>query len=317
LPLGDSDRVRAGEWVLAVGSPFGLSGTVTSGIVSATGRNNMGINDYEDFIQTDAAINPGNSGGPLVNLHGQVIGINTAIFSRSGGYQGIGFAIPVNMAHDVCDQLIASGSVTRGYLGILIQPLTEELAKSFGLDNQEGVLIGDVTDGSPADKAGLQAGDVIVQFDGKDVAQVGTFRNLVAYTDPGSDVSVTVLRDGKRERITVEIGKLDSADEPAMAGESGPLPELGLSVQPLTDDVAQQLGYDAESGVVVTGVQPGSQAAEAGLKPGTLIKEVNRQPVGSVREFRDALAKNQDRGSVLLRVREGEFLRFVVLKLES
>ena len=333
LPLGNSDEVRAGEWVLAVGSPFGLSGTVTSGIVSATGRNNMGITDYENFIQTDAAINPGNSGGPLVNLSGEAIAINTAIFSRNGGYQGIGFAIPtlvrsgpgaglgfaipINLAHDVCDQLIASGAVTRGYLGILIQPMSEDLAKSFGLDSSDGVLIGDVTADSPAAKAGLQSGDVIVQFNGKAVAEVGSFRNQVAATQPGQEIEVVAERDGHRQTMAVTIGELEDSSQTSAKAEAGPLPQLGLSVQTLTGELAQQLGYGDDNGIVITEVQPGSQAADAGLKPGMLIKQVNRQPVESANDFRRLLNEQSDATSVLLLVRQGEHTRFVVLPLAN
>lgn len=213
IPLGDSDTLEVGEWVLAVGNPFGLSHSLTSGIVSAKGRSNIGISDYEDFIQTDAAINPGNSGGPLINLDGKVVGINTAIFSQSGGYMGIGFAIPINMVKDIRDQLIENGSVVRGYLGIYIQNLTSELAKSFELEANQGVLVSQVTEDSPADMAGLRQGDIIIEFDGKPVEKVGSFRNSVALKVPGSNEKIMILRNGKPKTINIEIGKLPSNDK--------------------------------------------------------------------------------------------------------
>ena len=208
LPMGDSDALEVGEWVLAVGSPFGLTGTVTSGIVSAKGRDGMGIIDYENFLQTDAAINPGNSGGPLVNLQGQVVGINTAIVSRSGTYNGIGFAIPMNMAKQICEQLMQHGSVTRGYLGVMIQALTPELAKSFGLGDVTGVLIGDVSSDGPAAAAGLQRGDVIVSLNGEPVKDITSFRNRVAMIKPDTAVKLEVVREGQQQNFSLKVGKL-------------------------------------------------------------------------------------------------------------
>ena len=217
LPMGDSDAIEVGEWVLAIGSPFGLTGTVTSGIVSAKGRDGMGITDYENFLQTDAAINPGNSGGPLVNLQGQAVGINTAIVSRSGGYNGIGFAIPMNMAKQICDQLMEHGTVTRGFLGVMIQPLTPELAKSFGLGDATGVLIGDVSSDGPAARIGLQRGDVIVKFNGEPVKDTTSFRNRVAMIKPETSVNLEVLRDGQPKTFSLQVGKLPENDSVAAA----------------------------------------------------------------------------------------------------
>jgi len=205
LPLGDSSKLEVGEWVVAIGNPFGLSHTLTVGVVSAKGRTSLGINDYEDFIQTDAAINPGNSGGPLVNLDGEVVGINTAIFSRSGGYMGVGFAIPIDLAKGIANQLMDTGEVTRGYLGIVIQALTPELAESFDLENKAGILVAQVTEDSPAAQAGLQQGDVIVAYQGKPVMDVGSFRNRVSLTLPGSREQLTIIRGGKRHGITVPL----------------------------------------------------------------------------------------------------------------
>jgi len=207
LRLGDSDKLEVGEWVIAIGNPFGLSQTVTVGVVSAKGRSRIGINDYEDFIQTDAAINPGNSGGPLVNIHGEAVGMNTAIFSRSGGYMGIGFAIPINMAKAIKDQLLKKGKVTRGWLGVVIQDIDEELAKSFGLEKTEGVLIAEVSEGSPAEKAGLKQGDIILRLNGKKVDDLGELRNKIALTAPGTKVKLEVLRENKRRTIQVTIGE--------------------------------------------------------------------------------------------------------------
>ena len=312
LNLGDSELVEVGEWVLAIGSPFGLPGTVTSGIVSAKGRSSVGITDYENFLQTDAAINPGNSGGPLVNLRGEVIGINTAIFSRNGANNGIGFAIPINMAHEICQQLISDGSVTRGYVGILIQPLTPELAASFDIDTQAGVLIGDVTLDSPAHHAGLRAGDVVTEFDGEPVKDIGAFRNLVAATNPASDVTIVVMREGERTELTVTVGQLPAGDSEAKAAADQVDP-LGFSVQPLTDAARKQQQWDDLQGVVISHVAAGSRAAKAGLQVGMLIQEVNREPVRDIRGFHELVQQADDGGHLLLRVREGELSRFIVL----
>ena len=316
LPLGDSDSLEVGEWVLAIGNPFGLSHTLTAGVVSAKGRSRVGITDYEDFIQTDAAINPGNSGGPLVNLDGKAVGMNTAIFSRSGGYMGIGFAIPINMAKGIADQLIKHGSVTRGYLGVLIQDLTPDLARSFGLKDQKGVLVAQVTEGSPAEKAGLKQGDIIIEFGGKPVKEVTSFRNRVALIPPGTEEKITVLRDGEKKTLTITVGKLpEGGGQTASAAHS--LEKLGLTVKTLTKDLAEQLGYQGETGVVVTRVREGSLAALAGIKPGALIQEVNRKRVRNVEEFKEALRKTPESGMVLLLLREGAYSRYVALRMEE
>jgi serine protease Do len=319
LPLGDSDKLQVGEWVIAVGNPFGLSHTITAGIVSAKGRSSVGISDYENFIQTDAAINPGNSGGPLVNLDGQAVGMNTAIFSRSGGYMGIGFAIPINMIKVIFDQLVKTGHVTRGYLGIMIQDLTPELAKSFDLKDNQGVLVAQVTKDSPAEKAGLKQGDVIIEFAGQPVKKIGPFRNRVALKAPGSKQTIVVLRDGKRKELAVTIGKLPDKGGSKTA-KSGPaaekLEKLGLTVQKLTPELAKQFGYKGRSGVLVSEVQPDSPAANAGIRRGVLIEEINRQPVKSVDEFERIVAKAHKNGTILLLVREGEYSHYVALSLD-
>ena len=315
LPLGDSDAIEVGEWVVAIGNPFGLSHTLTVGVVSAKGRSRVGIADYENFIQTDAAINPGNSGGPLIDLDGKAVGMNTAIFSRSGGYMGIGFAIPINMIKSIKDQLIQSGRVTRGHLGIAIQDLTPELAKSFGLKNQQGILIAQVSEGSPAEKVGLKQGDVIVEFAGKPVDEVGAFRNVAALKTPGSKEKITVLRNGKRKTLFITIGEMPD-DELAALGEPHSLEKLGLTVQTLTPDLARNFGIQDGEGVVVIRVTPGSAAALAGINPGVVILEVNRTPVSNTEEFKRAVAQTQEGDVVLLLIRDGQYSLYVPLTIE-
>ncbi len=312
LVAGDSSTLEVGEWVIAIGNPFGLSYTVTVGVVSAKGRTGIGINDYEDFIQTDAAINPGNSGGPLVNIYGDVIGMNTAIFSRSGGYMGIGFAIPINLALAVADQLIDKGEVTRGYLGVVIQQMTSDLAESFGLQPGEGVLVAQVNEGTPAAQGGLQQGDVIVAYRGKKVTDVGEFRNRVALTPPGTRADLVILRNGEKKTLKVVIGKLNK-DELIAQGPEQNAEELGLVVQTLTPALAQQFGIPAVKGVVVTEVAPGSIAALAGIRPGTVILQVNRKPVTNATEFKQAVAKSKAKKRVLLLIRQGNMQRFITL----
>ncbi|MCW8962330.1 MAG: DegQ family serine endoprotease [Gammaproteobacteria bacterium] len=299
LELGDSGELEVGEWVVAIGNPFGLSNTLTVGVVSATGRTTLGINDYEDFIQTDAAINPGNSGGPLVNLNGEVIGINTAIFSRSGGYMGVGFAIPINLAKGVAKQLVEKGEVTRGQLGIMIQQLTPELAESFGFDNNKGILVAQVMEGSPADKAGLQQGDLITHYQGKVVENIGKFRNRVALTPPGTSARLTIIRDGKSQVIKATIGKLDenlvSSDSTTVNSD-----EIGLSVQTLTPELARQFDIPSVKGVVVTQVVQGSVASLAGIVPGVVIEQVNQQTISTAAEFNKAMRKSNKQALLLI-----------------
>jgi len=320
LKLGDSDRIRVGEWVLAIGNPFGLSHSVTSGIVSAQGRGNVGIVDYADFIQTDAAINPGNSGGPLVNLKGEVIGMNTAIVSRTGGSLGIGFAIPVNMVKYVEKQLRDKGTVDRGFLGVVIQNLTPDLSKWFDIQRGKGVLISGVSEGAPAEKAGLRRDDIIVEFNGQPVEDAGSFRSRVSTTPPGEKVDITVLRNGKRETMRVEIGKLPEdkvRTASARPGMPAGIVGVGLTVQNLTDDLADRLGFKGLSGVVVSDVESGSAAEEAGIKPGMLIQEVNRKQIHNTQEFKEALNAETSAEGVLLLVRDGEFSRYVALDTEK
>jgi serine protease Do len=313
--LGDSDAVEVGEWVVAIGSPFGLDQTVTAGIISAKGRADVGIADYEDFLQTDAAINPGNSGGPLVNMRGEVIGINTAIASRSGGFMGVGFAIPSNMAKAVKDAIITHGRVERGYLGITLQPLTEELAQSFGYPGTKGALVADVLADQPAAKAGIRPGDIIVEYNGAPVESVNQLRNAVATTKPGSKVDITVFREGRRVEIKgVEIGQFPEGMPSRGPVRQEVVPNLGLSVQTLTPELARQLEVpESERGVVVTAVEPGSLAAMAGIRPGDIIQVVGDRPVTNVGEFRTAL-RDLGKDGIRLQIRRGDTRLFVFLR---
>ena len=312
LSVGDSDKLSVGDFVVAVGSPFGLRETVSLGIVSAKGRSGLGIEDYEDFIQTDAAINVGNSGGPLVNIDGEVVGVNTAILSRTGGSVGVGFAIPTSMAKGIIAQLIESGKVTRGYLGVMIQDLTAEVAERFGVPDVSGALVTRVVDGTPAAKAKLKAGDVIIKYSGRGVTTVAKLRARVAATKPDRSVKVVVLRNGKKKTLTVKIEKLAGSGT-AAAGGGGPK-ELGLSVQDLTPELSRTLGVKARSGVVVSGVGDASPAADKGITKGDVIIELNRQRMKNAAEFEAALGKADLSKGVLLLVVNRKGSRFVVLK---
>ncbi len=310
--MGDSDSMRPGQWAIAVGNPFGFSHTVSVGVISATGRSGVGIAQYENFLQTDAAINPGNSGGPLVNIKGEVVGINTAIFTRTGGYQGIGFAIPVNMAKAVLRDLINTGKVTRGWLGVVIQNLDPSLAKQFDVDITEGVLIGDVQDNSPAQEAGFKRADIVIGYGSKEIGDMNQLRNMVAQTAVGTEVEVKVMRDGKEKVLTVKIG-----EQPAdmFAGGQSPVgKDLGLTVQELTEALAGSLGYEGESGVLVSSVEPGSEAAQADIKEGDLIKEVNREKISNVKEFTANLESSKKGNDILFLVRRGMHTRFVIIE---
>ena len=297
--LGDSDQLRVGDWVLAIGNPFGLSHTVTSGIVSAKGRV-IGAGPYDNFIQTDASINPGNSGGPLYNMKGEVVGINTAIVPYG---QGIGFAIPINTAKPLIPQLESKGEVTRGYLGVSIQTLTPELAMALNLKDHKGALVGDVVPGSPADKAGIQRGDVIVSFDKKGVEEARDLSTLVAETPVGKDVPVTVLRNGGEHQISVKIAKLQSEKAEIEKSSQPTQGKWGLQLQDLTPQMAERLGLKAGQGIAVVGVQNGSPAERAGIHEGDIILEVNRQPVHSVKEARLVIGKEGGKDSLLLLVK--------------
>lgn len=317
IELGDSDDLRIGEWVIAVGNPFGLSETVTVGVVSAKGRY-VGITEggYEDFIQTDAAINPGNSGGPLLNLDGKVVGINSAIISDKGVYMGIGFAIPINMARQIKDQLVDTGKVTRGYIGIGMNPkgITPELAKSFGLEKNTGVLIAEVLEDAPAEKAGLKSGDIILEMNDKDVEDNVSFRNSVSLIKPGTKIKLTILRGDKEKEVTVKVGS--KADSPLAKGSSEIGQKFGLQVQDLTRELAQKFGYKPGRGVIVTEVIKSSSADQAGIEPGMLILSVNRQEVNTVKEFNDALKESAKTKEAVLLVKYDRFAQYVVLSIE-
>ena len=315
LPFGDSDAVKVGDWVLAIGNPFGLTQTATAGIVSAKGRF-LGEGPYDDFIQTDASINPGNSGGPLVNAKGEAVGLNSAIFTRSGGSVGIGFAVPINMAKFVVPQLADHGSVTRGWLGVTIQPLTADLAKTFGVSRYDGALVSSVFDGSPAARIGVKSGDIIVEFDGQKISRTTDLSRLVAATPVGKGVTIRLIREGKPLVLTPTIARLTDKEETAAAGggAGGKHTKLGLAVEPLTPDIARQLGVSIEHGLVVREVQDGSPAAEAGIRPGDVISEVDRQPVNSVEDLRRAVEKRSEGKPTLLLVhRQGSAL-FLTIK---
>ncbi|MGB9716785.1 MAG: Do family serine endopeptidase, partial [Thermodesulfovibrionales bacterium] len=319
IPWGDSDKLQVGEFVLAIGNPYGLSHTVTMGIISAVGRANVGVADYEDFIQTDAAINPGNSGGPLVNIKGELIGINTAIFSRTGGYQGIGFAVPSNMVRPIMTQLIQKGKITRGWLGVTIQELTPELSQKFGLDKTTGALVSDVTKGSPADRAGILRGDIILEFNGREVKDVGNLRNMVAQSKIGSQVSIKILRSGKEYTVRLVIAEL-----PREIAEAVPssLPDdieteafTGLSVMSLTKEISKQLGLKKdEKGVVVVRVEPASPADESGIKKGDIIKEIDKKPVENLEDFNRIVSNLNKNETVLLFITRGDKKFYVTLK---
>jgi serine protease Do len=301
LKLGNSDDLKVGNWVVAVGSPFGLEQTVTAGIVSAKGRV-IGSGPYDNFIQTDASINPGNSGGPLINLQGEVVGINTAIVASG---QGIGFAIPINMAKEIAPQLQKQGHVTRGLLGVSIQNVTPELAKSLGLKESKGALVSQVAPGGPADKAGIEQGDVIVSFDGRIVEDSKDLPRIVASTAVGKTVTVKLLRDGKEVERQAKVGEME--EENTTETEQSPIhPSLGVTVQNMTPQIARELGLKKSTGVVVTGVEPGSPAAEASIQPGDVIQAVNRKPVKNVEDFVKIVENARGSGSLLLLVQRGQ-----------
>src|SRR5215831_14758921 len=301
LTLGDSDAMEVGDWVIAAGNPFGLTQTITVGVVSAKGRSRLSITDFEDFIQTDAAVNPGNSGGPLLNLQGEAIGVTTAIATRSGGYMGIGFAIPSNMVKAIEQQLVTHGKVVRGYMGVSIQALTSDLAQSLHVNTTEGVLVADVSPRSPAAQAGLKRGDVIVSFNGHAVHEPGQLRNLVAMTAPGTQARLQIVREDHQRDVSVELGELPHERTAAREGEETPAPaQLGFSVQNMTPTLAKHLGTERSEGVVVTEVDPNSEAYEAGVRRGMVIYEVNKHEVKNTQEFRQAMEQAEQSKRILL-----------------
>jgi serine protease Do len=312
IQLGNSDKLRVGETVLAIGSPYGLSQTVTMGIVSAVGRANVGIADYEDFIQTDAAINPGNSGGALVNVKGELVGINTAIFSTSGGYQGIGFAVPINMAKSVMESLIREGKVIRGWLGITIQSLTPELAEQFNIKDERGVLVGDVVEGSPAEKAGLERGDVIIEYDGKKVEEPNQLRNMVANTPPGREVEIKIIRGDQKETKKLVITELPADMQKPSKGEYDNLLN-GVTVNDLTPDIYRSFNIPKKiRGVIIAKIESDSPA-DAVLNEGDVIREINRNPITNTKEYENVVSKIKPGQDIMLLIFRGGISSFFIL----
>jgi serine protease Do len=321
VALGNSDALEVGEWVLAIGNPLGLSHTVTAGIVSAKHRSGFNVTTYENFIQTDAAVNMGNSGGPLVNLNGEAVGMNTFILGPAGGNIGIGFAIPINIARDVADQLMKTGVVERGYIGVIPQDLTADLAEAFGLKGTKGAVLSQVTPDSPAARAGLVHGDVVPEFDGAAIDSATQFRNLVASRKPGTTVPMVVLRDGQRRTTDITLDKRPSAEElsgqrrePPKRPVEEPQRRLGLTVQNLTPETAERAGIKEQAGVLIAKVSPGSEAAQKGLREGYVIKEVNRQQVSSEQQFKEAVSTAlSEKRRLLLLITDGRVSLYVVL----
>lgn len=308
VPLGDSEAIKVGDWLMAVGNPFGLGNSVTLGILSAKGRV-IGAGPYDDFLQTDAAINPGNSGGPVFDMNGKAVGINTAIVAQG---QGIGFAIPINIAKELLPQL-KTGKITRGWLGVMIQDITPELARSFGLEQTKGVLVSEVMKDSPAEKAGLKRGDVITEFEGKPVENAHELSRVVAATPPNTSVKLTLIRNSKPQTVTVVLGTMpqEETGQPSVEEESA----WGMTVQDLTPELAQRFGWsENESGVVVTSVETDSPAGDAGIKTGDLIKEINRKKVQDLKDYNEIMSKNKESESLLLLIKRGEGTFFVVVK---
>ncbi len=327
VSFGNSDGLRVGDWVMAIGNPFGLGGTVTAGIVSARGRD-IGSGPYDDFIQTDASINRGNSGGPLFNLDGEVIGINTAIFSQTGGSVGIGFAISANLATQVVGQLQDYGRTRRGWLGVFIQEVTEDIADSLGLDSAKGALIASVTEAGPADEAGLQAGDVIIRFDGKDVVKSRDLPRIVAETPVETTVDVEVVRGGERKTLSVTLGELEQAENGGLLSRSQSkektndtrIENIGLTVAPLTEELAEKFDLDTgETGIVVVDVTDGSPAADKGVQPGDIIRRLNQSAITSVDKLIEGIAsaKKEGRKGVLMLIESDGQTRFVQISFDE
>jgi serine protease Do len=325
VKFGDSDKVRVGDWVVAIGNPFGFGGTVTTGIISARGRD-INAGPYDDFLQTDAPINRGNSGGPMFNLDGEVIGINTAIFSPSGGSVGIGFAIPASTARPVIEQLIKNGQVRRGWLGVRIQAVTEEIAETLGLNEAKGALVATVIEGGPAEEAGIRAGDIVLEFDGKDVEEMRRLPRIVAETDVDKSVDVVLWRDGRKESVKVKVGALSEGEEKMAArtsgkeseGSSEKIDDLGLTVAVIDDKLRERFEIDADTkGVVVTEVDASGNAAEKGMRPGDVIVEVSQEPVSTPADVLDKIkaAVEAKRKSLLLLIEGEAGVRWVAVRI--
>lgn len=315
VKFGNSDVLEIGDWVLAIGNPFGLGHTVTSGIISAKGRS-LGLGSYDDFIQTDAAINPGNSGGPLFNFQGEVVGVNTAIIA---GGQGIGFAIPVNMAKNIVSQLRNDGKVVRGWIGVFVQPVTPEIAESLELKDNDGALVADVTDGGPADKAGVKRGDIIIKFNGNNIDQMPDLPKLVASNAPGTKSKMTVLRDGKEKVLKIKLGELPEQGAQLSKRTTNQEVEqnLGLVVQEITPQISSRLGLDSTNGVVITDVRGDSAASDAGLLQGDVVLEINKKKIANLDNYRKLVDSVNVGQNLLFLVKRGSNTLFVPLKVEE
>lgn len=313
LKLGNSDDLEVGQWVAAIGNPLGLQASLTKGVVSAKGRNNLDLTRIEDYIQTDAPINKGNSGGPLLDMEGRVIGMNTAIVTNmaNGGYMGIGFAIPSNLLQSVIADLKKDGSFKRGYIGVTLQQIDDDLASAFRMDSSEGAIVAEVAKNSPAEKSGLQRGDIITKYNNNRVANIAGFRNAISLMKPGSQVNLAVLRDGKPLQVNVEVAIFPGQDHKESVKET----KLGIEVENLSPEVAQKLGYADTTGVLISKVDPKSPLAWAGIKKGTVVMEVNKQKVSSVDEFNKAVQQTAEDRPVLLLIRQGGMTRYISIKM--
>jgi serine protease Do len=316
LKFADSNTLEMGEWAIAIGSPFTLRSTLTVGVISATSRQGLNINDYEDFIQTDASLNPGNSGGPLLNIDGEVIGVNSVIYSQSGGYMGIGFAISSNMTKHVINQIINNGSVERGYLGIYQQVVDKEIAEALNLEKAEGILISDVIKNTPASKAGLKQGDVIIGYNGITITSISQFRNDVSVMKPGSTVTLKVIRNGKTKKIPVKLGS--QKEDKQLSATSNQAADLGVDVEELKNmpgNTLSKYGYTKDTeGLIITKVRQNSLAFKAGLKPGMLIQQINQTKVKTIEDFHDALKNMKNKKHLLLLVKNRNTTRFITIR---
>lgn len=317
MRMADSDRLEVGELVIAIGNPFGFSHTVTTGIISATGRQSVGLADYENFIQTDAAINPGNSGGALIDINGRLIGINTAIFSKSGGYMGIGFAIPSNLIQEVVKQLIASGSVVRGWLGVYIQDVTKDIAEAFKYAGEGGALVSDIIKDSPATGSGIRKGDIITKVDGTNVKDVNHLRRMVSLKKPGAAVKLTVFRDGKSAELAMTVGTLPDKPLAPPADMREKEDQLGVVVKDIDEELAYKYRTADRSGVIITQIKEDSPAARAGLKAGDVLKEIDRMPVDTVKTYNDIVGNLMGKKKLLLLITRGGTHKFVVVDLDQ
>lgn len=312
LQLGDSDELQTGQWAIAIGNPLGLQASLTVGVISATGRDNLDIATIEDFIQTDAAINRGNSGGPLLDMNGEVVGINTAIVSNQGGYMGIGFAIPSNIAQNIMDQLISNGTATRGFIGVTLQKIDQNLALAFKLEKMEGALISDISKGSPAEKSGLRQGDIVLKYNNNTIPHISSLRKAVSFMKPGSKLNLTVLRNGKILEIPIVVGTFPENPASLIAADN----KLGFELEDITPEYAEKLGLKGTKGVIITQVRPGSPSYIAGIRPGAVLVAVNQKEVDTVKDVEDILKKSEEGKPILLLVKQGGFTRFVSIKMD-